>query len=64
MSQIFYYPERWDVTASQEEVRNLLLLSSHMFSSFFFSFFFTFIYLLSGRVSAGNMLIFIFCDAL
>lgn len=31
MGQIFYYPERWDVNASQEEVRNLLLLSSRVF---------------------------------
>lgn len=44
MSQIFYYPERWDVTPSQEEARNLLLLSSHVFSSFFV-FFLSFIYL-------------------
>lgn len=62
MSQIFYYPERWDVTASQEEARNLLLLSSHVFSSFFPPQ--TFIYLLCGHVSAGNELIFIFCDSL
>lgn len=40
MSQIFYYPERWDVSASQEEARNLLLLSSHVFSSLSFFFWF------------------------
>lgn len=48
MSQIFYYPERWDVTASQEEVRNLLLLSSHMFSSFFLFLFFNFYLFIIG----------------
>lgn len=44
MSQIFYYPERWDVTASREEARNLLLLSSRVFSSFIFSSKLLFIY--------------------
>lgn len=63
MSQIFYYPERWDVTASQEEARNLLLLSSHVFSSFFSPPKLLFIYY-AGMCLRGNELIFIFCDSL